>query len=193
LALPEPLAVTLHVARTFEAMGIRYLVGGSLASSLHGVPRATHDADLLAEIPQDRVEELVASLQDEFYIDAEMIRRELRRGGSFNVIHLATMFKVDVFVLTADPLQLEEMSRRQLHPVGEGEEHRMYFATAEDVILRKLEWFRKGGGVSDRQWGDVLGVIKVKGADLDLTYLRRGSAALGVGELLERALVQAGR
>lgn len=186
MALPEPLAVTLEVARALEELGLRYAVGGSLASSLHGVPRATHDADILAEMPEARVDEFAGKLRDRFCADADAMREEARRGGCFNVIHLATMFKVDVFVFTGTPMQSEELNRRQAHEIGEGAT--LYFATAEDVVLQKLDWYRKGGGVSDRQWSDVVGVIRVAGAGLDAAYLRRWADQLDVRPLLERAL-----
>lgn len=191
MALPEPYAVTLQVVRVLEQLGLRYLVGGSLASSLHGFPRSTNDADLVAEIPGRIVDELVTKLKDDFYIDADMIRDAIRRGASFNVVHLATMFKVDVFVLTRDPLMQEEMDRREAHLLQADANHRVYFASPEDTVLQKLDWYRKGAGVSDRQWQDLIGVIKVQGDALDLEYLKHWAPSLGVTDLLERALNEA--
>ncbi len=188
MSLAEPFAVTLRVARAFERLGLRYLIGGSLASSFHGIPRSTNDADVLAELPGRLAAELAADLAGEFYVDAEMIRDAVARGACFNVIHLATMFKVDVFVLTRDALLQEEMSRREEHRVSPDGPERAFFATAEDTILQKLDWYRRGQGISDRQWGDVVGVIRVRGAALDRAYLRRWAPHLGVADLLERAL-----
>ncbi len=136
------LSVALQVARVFEALGLRYLIGGSLASSLHGVPRSSHDADLVAEVPGRLADDIAKRLEPEFYVDSEMIRDAARRGGSFNVIHDHSGFKVDVFVLTRDPLAQTEMDRRELHAIDELAS--AYFATAEDTVLQKLDWYRKG-------------------------------------------------
>lgn len=190
MLLPEPLQVTVRVARALERLGLRYLVGGSLASSLHGLPRNTNDADVVVELPGRSVAELVADLEHEFYADADMIHDAIRRGASFNLIHLATMFKVDIFVLRREPLMLEEMNRRQLHEVVVDSGERVWFASPEDTILQKLDWFKKGNEISDRQWQDVLGILKVRGDTLDLAYLRTWAPSLGVTELLERALSQ---
>jgi len=193
MELPEPLAVTLRVANAFDRLGLKYLVGGSLASSLHGIPRSTNDADVLAELPGHRVDELVKDLSSDFYVDADMIRDAVRRGASFNVIHLPTMFKVDVFVLTRDPLLTEEMSRRQSHALDEQGRVQMQFASAEDTVLQKLDWFKKGAGVSDRQWADIRGILEVQGDRLDLAYMRRWAPHLSVSDLLERALTESRR
>lgn len=191
MALPEPFAVTLRVARALERLGVRYLIGGSLASSFHGVPRATNDADVVAELPGSKVRALVEDLQAEFYVDADMIHDAIQRGASFNVIHLGTMFKVDVFILRREAMLLEEMSRRIEHRIGDGPDERAFFASPEDTVLQKLDWYRRGQGVSDRQWTDVLGVLKVQRDKLDLEYLRRWAPELRVADLLERALGEA--
>jgi hypothetical protein len=179
------LSVAVRVARTFDALGLRYLIGGSLASSLHGIPRSSHDADLVAEVPGRLADEIAKQLQAEFYVDADMIRDAASRGGSFNLIHNESGFKVDVFVLTRDPLAREEMSRRQLHDLEEGAS--AYFATPEDTVLQKLDWYRKGNKISERQWNDVVGVLKVQRGRIDHAYLDRWAPVLGIEELLERA------
>jgi hypothetical protein len=191
-ALPEPLAVTLRVVRALDRFGIRYLIGGSLASSLHGVPRNTNDADIVAELPAARIPELAADLKADFYADEDMMVDAVRRGASFNLIHLETMFKVDIFVLRREPLLLEEMSRRQEHVLAVDSPERAWFASPEDTVLQKLDWYKKGQQISERQWGDVLGVLKVREGELELDYLRKWAPTLGVSELLEKALIDAG-
>jgi hypothetical protein len=187
----EALRVCLEVARLFERLGVRYVVGGSLASSLHGVPRSTDDADLGAELREDHVRPLVQALEGRFYVDEERVRHAVRRRGSFNVIELPTMFKVDVFVLGEGPLHQEQLARRQRVTLPEGGEE-LEVASAEDTILQKLRWYRLGGEVSDRQWGDILGVLKVQGQGLDRAYLQRGAELLGVEDLLDRAFREGG-
>lgn len=191
MTLAEPLAVTLDVAAALEKLGLRYAVGGSFASSVHGIPRSTQDVDLLVELPLTAVAALVAELTGRFYVDADMIREAIRRGASFNVIHLATMFKVDMFVSSRSPLLREEMERRQAVELGEPP-GRLFVCSPEDVVLHKLDWFEKGSRVSDRQWSDLVGVLRIRGTALDVAYMRRWGRALGVSELLEEALAEAG-
>lgn len=190
MMLAEPIAVTLEVTAALDKLGVAYLVGGSFASSVHGIPRSTQDVDLLVELFQASVDALVAELSPGFYVDADMIRDAIRRSASFNVIHLATMFKVDMFVSSGSPLLREEMSRRQAFELGEPP-RRVYVCSPEDIVVQKLDWFQKGNHISDRQWNDLIGVLTVRRGALDSDYLRRSAAALGVSELLERALDEA--
>ena len=187
MELAEALEVTLTVARVLEKLQIQYLLGGSLASSLHGVPRSTADADLVVDLEARHIRPLVEAFSASFYIDEERVADAVRRRVSFNIIHLQTLTKVDLFVLRAEPFAQMEMERRQrinLPGAGGGE---LSVATAEDTILQKLAWFRFGGGISERQWNDILGVLKVKRGKLDLPYLEHWVAELELGDLLRRA------
>jgi hypothetical protein len=187
--LSEPLHVVAKLTRIFDDFAIRYVVGGSLASSLYGIPRSTHDVDLVAEIGLPHVEALTNALADEFYVDAGMIRDAIRRHASFNVVHLATMFKADVFITRDDAWSREELLRARTEefdtPEGKVSVH---FASAEDTLLHKLVWYKLGNQVSDRQWGDVLGVLKVQAESLDREYLEHWARLLDVLDLLSRAM-----
>ncbi len=183
----ESLKAVLEVVDVFDELKISYHVGGSLASSVHGVPRQTNDLDLVADLPPAAVAVLVLRLEDRFYIDAEMIRRAIRRRGSFNMIHLATGFKIDVFIHGRGDFDRLEFARHRRHRL-EDLSRDLVVKSAEDTLLRKLEWYRLGREVSDRQWNDILGVIRTQDDRLDLEYLRHWASELGVADLLERAL-----
>lgn len=180
--------IALLVTQTLEQLGIPYAVGGSLASSLHGIMRATLDVDIVADMKLEHVEPLVAALSKEFYADEGMMRGAIEHHRSFNLVHYKTAFKVDIFIRRPrafDGLQLE---RRKYSIITTDPEQGIYVASPEDTILTKLEWYRLGGEVSDRQWHDILGVMKARAGDLETDYLRQWAAELGVSDLLERAL-----
>jgi hypothetical protein len=188
LMLAEPLLVVAHVAQALDALAVRYVVGGSVASSLYGVPRSTQDVDIVAELREEHVAPFVAALQATFYVDADMIREAISRRASFNVVHLATMFKADVFIPRLDAWSRGELSRGVVHQVESGgATFAIRLASAEDTLLHKLVWYRLGGEISERQWKDVLGVLKIQGRALDAAYLDEWARALDVADLLERA------
>lgn len=188
----EQTQVNLLVIRAFDTLRIPYFLGGSMASSVHGIYRATADADFVAAIFPHHAEPLVRLLQPEFYADLDAIRAAVASASSFNVIHLETMLKVDVFVARTDPFSLMQMRRRVLQAVSADGQNKFHVASAEDTVLAKLQWYREGGGVSDRQWNDVLGVLKVQGPALDRAYLREWAGELKLADLLGRALDDAG-
>jgi hypothetical protein len=189
--ISEQIAVTLLVIDALEKLNVRYLIGGSLASALYGVPRATMDADLVADLRMENAEPLARALASAFYVDAEMIRDAIRQQRSFNVIHLDTAFKVDVFVRKKRAFDESQLARRTRQIVATDPERTAFIASAEDTILAKLEWYRLGGETSERQWHDVLGIVKAQGERLDIGYLREWAAQLGVADLLERVLNEA--
>ncbi len=186
--LPEPVAVTLQVIEALEAIGVPYLLVGSLAGAVYGVARSTFDADLVADLHPEHAEPLARALEGAFYVDVESVRDAIAHEGSFNLIHLETMFKVDVFVPRRRAFDRMQFERRRAQTVSTDPPRTAYVASAEDTVLAKLEWYRMGGERSERQWRDVLGVLKAQGGRLDLTYLRRWSTELRVNDLLERAL-----
>ena len=186
--LEEPFLVIGKVAQALDHLGVPYVVGGSVASSVYGVPRATLDVDLVADLAANHVDPLVALLSGEFYIDADMIYEAIARRACFNVIHLATMFKADIFVPARDAWSRSEMARGRVETVGEGAEAvSIRFASPEDTLLHKLVWYQLGHHLSERQWRDVLGVLDVQGGFLDQSYLDTWAASLGVADLLRRA------
>ncbi len=179
------LAVALEVGSKLDALGVTWLVGGSVASSILGEPRATADVDLVADLRSPHVGGLYAALVDTYYIDEDTARAAVRTRGAFNVIQLASMTKIDIYCSADTPLGREELSRRIFLEI---EGQRVPCASAEDIILQKLLWFVEGGQVSDRQWRDIRGVIRVQGAALDEAYLTRHATNHCLLDLLHRAL-----
>ena len=186
--LSEPVLVVAKLARVFDSLGVRYVVGGSLASSVYGIPRATQDVDLVADLTPAHVDTVTSALAGDFYIDAAMVRDAIQRRASFTVIHLATMFKADVFILKEDSWSRGQMARARTERLDSPDgQLTIRFASPEDTVLHKLIWFKLGNQVSDRQWQDIVGVLKVQGAALDDEYLGHWAPILDVQELLLRA------
>ena len=174
------------LVEAFDRFGIAYYVGGSVASSVHGRRRYTQDVDVVAALQLKHVQTLVAMLQQEYYIDAGMIRSAIQNRSSFNLLHHDTGVKVDVFVQKTGPFAQQEL-RRAREDILEVGSRPFFFASAEDMILAKLDWWKLGGGISNRQWNDILEMMKEKHAVLDIAYLRQSAPMLGVADVLEKA------
>ena len=182
---PDLLAALEPVLATLRRLGVRHFVGGSIASSAHGVPRASIDADVVAELLPSHANPVATSLRDSYYVPAARVVDAIDQRRSFNVIHLETMVKVDVFVSRDRPFDRRAFERVQSAPVEGG--GAIPVSSPEDTLLAKLEWFRRGGEVSERQWTDVLGLLRT-GGHLDANYLRDGARELEVEDLLRRAV-----
>jgi len=184
----EATRITLLVTHTLEQIGIPYAVGGSFASSLHGIMRSTLDVDIVADMRLEHIKPLVAALSKEFYADDEMMKGAIEHHSSFNLIHYETAFKVDIFIRKLRAFDQMQLERRRTSIISTDPEQSIYVASPEDVILSKLEWYRRGGETSERQWRDILGVLKTRAGELELDYLRKWAKELKVTDLLERAL-----
>jgi hypothetical protein len=187
----DPIAVARSVTCTLDSLGIAHTIGGSIASSFAGEPRSTIDIDIVAAIEERHIPALVEALSPAFYVDDEALRRAVRMRSSANLIHLETMLKVDLFVAGGTPLDSQQLARRQAVFVRPGVT--LYVHPPEDILLQKLRWYRLGGDTSDRQWRDALGIVRVQGPRLDHDYLRHNAPVLGVTDLLNRLLDEAGR
>jgi hypothetical protein len=173
-----------------DRLEIPFLVGGSVASGTHGIPRQTKDIDVVAKIPIEIVGEFCAVLAPTFYADSEQAELAIRVGRAFNVIHLKTAYKFDIFPAGEDRFRRSQLARQHYTTTDVPGLENIEFpvASPEDTILAKLVCFRKGGEVSDHQWLDILGVIHVPAGRLDLGYLQEWAGELGVVDLLKRAL-----
>jgi hypothetical protein len=180
------------VVAVLEKLGVRYRIGGSIASSLYGVARATLDIDLVVDLAAKDIQPFTEALSKDYYVEQSMVADAVRRRASFNVIHLGTMIKVDVFVLKTRSYDQQAFLRAQVDTLDDAANaDQFYFAAPEDVVLNKLEWFRLGYEIADRQWRDVLGVLKVQQDKLDYAYLHHWARKIGVLNLLDRAIVEA--
>lgn len=180
------------VASVLDELSIPYVVGGSVASSLIGEPRATMDVDLAIRLQRAQVGSLVAALEAAYYVSQEAALEAVERHSSFNLIHLDTMQKVDLFVLGDGPLDRRQIEGRQRIVVAEDPRQELWIGSPEDQVLRKLAWFRLGDQVSERQWRDVVAILAVQADRLNQQDLEDAAAELGLSELLVRARRDAG-
>ncbi len=188
----SPALVLIEVIKALEELGIRYVLVGSFASSMHGQYRSTADIDLLADLTADTIRPFIEAVQDNFYVDESVVRRAVSQGRSFNLIHFDSVFKVDIFVSKSDEFSQQQLERRQLRKFSPDFAQEVYVATAEDTVLAKLRWFRAGGEVSNTQWSDIVGILGAQGQNLDLQYLQKWAASLRVLDLLQKALAETG-
>jgi hypothetical protein len=182
----DPIETALLVIRALDALGIANTIGGSIASSFAGEPRASIDIDIVAAIEERHVGALVAALDADFHLDEAALRRAVAARSSANAIHRTTQLKVDLFVAGGTPLDAQQLARRVAVDLGDGRV--LHVHPPEDILLQKLRWYRRGGDVSERQWRDICAIVRVQGKRLDRPYLRAGAQVLGVSDLLDRAL-----
>jgi hypothetical protein len=186
--LQSPLGLVAFLASVFEEIGIEWALGGSLASSLMGEARPTMDIDLAARLDARSARELVVLLGDDFYCDEVAVLEAVASCSSFNVIPFGSPIKADIFVVGDDELDRRQISRRRKVAVlGDGAVD-VWVTSPEDLILRKLMWFRRGGEVSERQWRDVVRMLEIQGDRIDRADLRDCAESLGITDLLDRAI-----
>ena len=188
---PEEYLVLKQLADVLDDLKIDYAIGGSIASSLYGKVRFTQDADITVTPFADEAEELYNALRENFYIGKDAMYQAISDRGSFNIIHLKSAFKIDIFIRKDDDFHRLVFIRRKKVKLDESIDHLFDIVSAEDIILLKLQWYQSSGCVSERQWSDVLGVLSVQARALDIKYLRNCANKLGVGEVLQKALDEA--
>lgn len=171
------------VVDALSTAGVDYMVTGSIAASFHGLPRSTQDIDLVVEGGEDQLLHFARILSDEgFYVSPDAVREAVRERGQFNVIDRRTAWKVDLILRKDRAFSETEFSRRtRADALGIS----LWLATAEDVILSKLEWATLTG--SERQIEDVVGILRAQGEELEDGYLRRWIHELGLDGPWERA------
>ncbi len=188
---PELWAALLPVVDVLGSLDVPCYITGSVASSYTGVARATQDADLVADLRIAHAMAFVKALEESYYVSDERVFAAVRKRKSFNLIHLETAFKVDVFVLPDDAFAHQTMARRVRLEIPEI--HRaLDFCAPEDIVLNKLRWYEMGNRASDRQWYDLQGTLRLQREQLDLAYLRQWARELGLDEVFRQALSEAG-
>lgn len=170
----------LQIAGYLETAGIPFMIAGSHSSSFHSLPRATNDVDIVIDPTPEELDRFLALLGENYYASAEAARDALRRRAMFNIIDFDMGWKADLIVRKNRPFSVEELARRQQRTVyGRS----LPIASAEDVILSKLEWDKITP--SERQIRDALNVATVQWSVLDKNYLQKWAADLGVLGKLE--------
>ena len=188
---PDAISVALRVAAAIEGAGGSYFVGGSVASSLQGEPRATNDLDIVLELAVGRITAFVDALGADFEVDHDMMRDALLHGRSCNIFYLPVLMKIDLFAVGPDPYDEIEFARKRAVRVRASGEQ-LVVKSPEDTVLRKLLWFRDGGGVSEKQWRDVVEVLRVSRAEIDAPYLDTWASRMELAALLSKAREEAG-
>jgi hypothetical protein len=186
--LNDPLQVVQKATAIFEKIGVDYCVGGSVASSLYGVPRATQDVDIVADLTERNLKIALPLLSEGFFVDEEMAKNAVKSGSSFNIIDREFIYKIDIFVQGSDDLSRQEMLRRKKFRLADSDGQSMYLCSPEDIIAHKLFWYKLGNEVSERQWNDAKNVVNVQRQQLDFDYLKKMCTDRGVSDLLERLL-----
>jgi hypothetical protein len=185
---PEEYLVLKQLTDALDDLKIDYAIGGSIASSLYGKVRFTQDVDITVAAFGDKAEQLYNMLKGSFYISEEAIYQAISNRSSFNIIHLKSAFKIDIFIRKDDDFHRQLFLRRRKVKLDESIEHLFDIVSAEDIILLKLQWYQSAGCVSERQWSDVLGVLAVQSQMLDMKYLSSCSEKLGLSDILQKAI-----
>ena len=178
------------VVEAFDKLHIQHCIGGSVASSFHGAARGTMDVDLLCELTSERMSDFLACFNEDYYVSESAVRDAIERQSCFNLIHLPTSFKIDVFVSEGRPFDSIRLERAKRERIGTSPAITVSMSSAEDVVVSKLEWFRKGHETSERQWDDVSRLMRLIAATADVAYLREAAESINVADLLQRLLDQ---
>jgi hypothetical protein len=177
-----------RIASSLEQAGIDYMVTGSFASTIYGMGRASQDIDLVISADEEQIRKLLNLLsQNNFYVESNAALEACRRKSMFNAIDNVTVFKVDFIFRKMRDFSLEEFRRRQTTLV---QTVQLFVASAEDIVIAKLEWAKMGE--SARQIEDVVGILKVRGNELDRPYIEKWITELGLHSEWDRASQLAG-
>jgi len=186
------LDLAVSLTTLLNEVGIRYVIGGSVASSLVGEPRSTVDIDIAINLNKETLSTFVEGVRPSYYVPESDAERAVREHDSFNIIHNKAALKFDLFVLGNGTLDVNQMDRRRLVEVPTNPPARLWITSPEDQVLRKLDWYRLGGNVSDRQWRDIIAILRINRTTLDDSYLTATAALVDLSDLLHQAKEAAG-
>jgi hypothetical protein len=169
-----------HAARCFEKHGIRYFVTGAVASIAYGEPRLTNDIDIVADLGADEIPKLKDCYPEiEFYFDEESAMRAVSSRSQFNIIHPESGLKIDIMISQGDAFDRSRFQRvRRLRPL---EDTDVDFASPEDVILKKMVFYRDGG--SEKHLRDIAGILKISSDGIDMSYIDVWAKKLDLEEI----------
>lgn len=191
MSKPLELEILKDFADILDSLGITYVIGGSVASSIYGKVRFTQDVDMTVESFEGKADEFFRLVRSDFYISWDAMKQALRQASSFNVVHLESAFKIDVFIQKDTEFEKQLLSRRKFMKLSESFKKAFSVVSAEDIILLKLRWYQQTGCSSEKQWEDILAVLEVQKDELDLGYLKKWSDILRINQLLENAISEA--
>ncbi len=174
-----------------DELKIPYAIGGSVASSIYGQVRFTQDADVSVASFDSRIAEFCQAVESGFYVSQQAVQQAHQNASSFNVIYLDSAFKIDVFIISDDPFKKQVLLRRKKIAFEDGSDRMYDFVSPEDIILLKLQWYTDGGATSQKQWNDILGVLKNRQDKMDMSYLRDWASKLSILDLLNKATQEA--
>jgi hypothetical protein len=181
----EQLDLLKHACALLDRLGVRYMVTGSQATIAYGEPRFTNDIDIVAALDEQSLTSFCEGFPGEdFYLSREAASQAVRDRGMFNIIHPSSGLKIDVIIPKQSGYDDQRLDRAVRLPIDEGFDAK--FTTPEDIILKKLEWHEMGGG--ERHLRDIAGILKVRGADLDLAYIHENARNLHVEDLWQSVL-----
>jgi hypothetical protein len=188
---PQDIAALEKFTDILDKLNISYVIGGSFASSAYGAVRFTQDADITLEPFNQIGDKFFEAIKNDFYISKNAMYQALQSRTNFNIIHLATAFKIDIFIQKQDEFQMQMLSHGRKLPLGKSAK-KASFVSPEVIILLKLDWFRQSGCDSEKQWSDVHGVLAAQKDSLDFDYLKNWAKKLGLNELLQKAISESG-
>lgn len=180
----DPFAFAARIGGILLSLGIRYVIGGSVAATIYGEPRATLDLDVVIDVDATAALRLVRALKHDFYVEEEDALQAIRYGSSFNAIHFDAGLKIDFFIAAKSPEVREQFNRARVVQLADGP---AAFYAPEDILVWKLKWYRMGGEQSNHQWRDIIGILRLSQEPLDDVYLDRIAAAFEITDLLARA------
>lgn len=193
MAEVEEYLILKQLTDVLDSLDIPYAIGGSIASSVYGRVRFTQDADINVIALAGKAEGFYAAIERDFYISKEAMHQAISRRGSFNVIHVASAFKIDIFIRADEDFDRQLFLRRNRVKLDESLDHLFDVVSAEDILLLKLQWYEASGCISERQWSDALGIVAVQGDLLDTEYLRDFAGRLGLVATLEKLMEESKR